>query len=852
MKKIFNIIKKHSWLTVALALGIVAVCAIYTLQRIAPFGNNSMLDVDFYHQYGPLLNELYDRVKQGESLLYSFNTGLGIPFFRNYLNYLSSPFNIILFLFKKEHIVMAYSVIIGLKVIVATCTMSFYLKKSFNRSGALAATFGLLYALSGYFCAYYWNIMWLDGIVFLPIIMYGINRIIDDKKPLTYILSLSIMLFANYFIAYMICIFSVFYFLGYFIYRSDFKIKNTLKTFILFGVSSILAAGLVSFMLLPLFYSLPSISATSGSFPTPESQFSVFNYIFNHISGVNRTVFASDMLTLPNVYPGLLTIASITFLFANKKINIKFKIICVITLLTFFFIFNISTFDYIMHAFHVPNDLPWRYSFLYVFVLVTIGYYSFSRIKDTSLINISISFAIVFLLIMLSTKFEFKNIDEKRAIFCMILVIVYYSLSLAIYMFKKPDYKILGVIMIAVVFETVMSININWNVDHDIKTFMLDKKPYQDLIKKCRKDDNGLYRIEKNDSLTLNDGAWYDYYGVSTFTSMAYESTAKNQRMLGIAGNNINSYYYKYYQTPVYNTMFNIKYLMGSYIKNKYYNVIKSNDTYNLIEYKYPSSIGYAVNKDIKKWKLRSYEAFNNQSNFIKLSTNVDGIYNKVQVKEVKDINILSDGFNENSNGMFSYSVSSGIKSFSLILDNPVEQNIYLYIGGDNINSFQVDGEYYSLTSDEYYIFDVGTKGLGNIKVDVNLRESQGGMLYFYAYSINENNFNKFYNKIVDGSLIVKEYDETYIKSEINVDSNKTVFTSISYDDGWEAIVDGKKVKTFKIADSYLGFDISKGKHKVILKYYPSKMKVGLIISLISFVIVLGYIIYDDRRRIKK
>ena len=32
-----------------------------------------------------------------------------------------------------------------------------------------------------------------------------------------------------------------------------------------------------------------------------------------------------------------------------------------------------------------------------------------------------------------------------------------------------------------------------------------------------KKDDNGLYRMEKTDYLTLNDGAWYNYYGQSTF-----------------------------------------------------------------------------------------------------------------------------------------------------------------------------------------------------------------------------------------------------------------------------------------------------------------------------------------------
>ena len=84
-----NKIKKHflknknNYYTLLIATIIISI--IYILFDIAPFGKNSMLDVDFYHQYGPLLNELYDRVKAGESLLFSFNTAGGLPFFKNLL-----------------------------------------------------------------------------------------------------------------------------------------------------------------------------------------------------------------------------------------------------------------------------------------------------------------------------------------------------------------------------------------------------------------------------------------------------------------------------------------------------------------------------------------------------------------------------------------------------------------------------------------------------------------------------------------------------------------------------------------------------------------------------------------------
>ena len=199
-KKFLDVIKKNKWILLTFILSTFSMIVIYTLQKISPFGNNSVLDVDFYHQYGPLLNELYDRLKHGQGILYSFNTGGGIAFYRNFANYLSSPFNIVMFLFKKENIVVSFSIIIALKVIFGSVTMCYYLKNTFKNNNFLLCVFSILYAFSGYFCAYYWNIMWLDGMVFLPLIMLGINKIVDEKKPVFYTIALAIMLFSNYFI----------------------------------------------------------------------------------------------------------------------------------------------------------------------------------------------------------------------------------------------------------------------------------------------------------------------------------------------------------------------------------------------------------------------------------------------------------------------------------------------------------------------------------------------------------------------------------------------------------------------------------------------------------------------------
>lgn len=841
-----ELLKENKWVLITFIVSTIIISLLYILNKVAPFGNNSLLTIDFYHQYGPMLNELVDRVKDGSTLLYSYNTAGGIPFYRNFLNYLSSPFNVILLFFKKENIVMAFSIVIALKAILASSFMSYFLKHAFKKDGVLITVFSLLYAFSGYFCAYYWNIMWLDGIVFLPLITLGIIKIIDENKPLLYIFSLSIMLFANYFIGYMICIFSVLFFVCYFIYKSDFKIKNMLSKGFSFAFSSLLAAGLVAVALIPLYFSLSSISATSDTFPEYASSFNVLNYFFNHLTGTKSTVFASDVLALPNVASGLLTMFSLIILFFNKDIKIKVKIITIVSLIFFLVCFNTNTIDFIWHAFHVPNDLPWRYSFLYVFVITTISYYSLTKINSVKSIFSYITFGFLIIFGFLATKLGFENTDDEKAIVCFIFVVLYVGIYL-LYKNKRIPYNVLNIILLMIVSsECIYSININWDIDHDIKTFMSDKNAYQTLINKARKDDNGLYRMEKINSLTLNDGAWYNYYGISTFSSMAYEDVSKTQRMLGLSGNNINSYYYQYYQTPVYNTMFNIKYMLGNYIENDYYVPIDSEETNNLIGYNYSSSIGYMIDDGVKDLVLITEDPFLNQSNFVRLFVGDKEIFEPVKIK-----NILKGEFLHQINGDNIIESDGVSDKIEVILENNMPQNVYLYINGSEVDSFYVNGSYYSVTSDEYYIVDIGKIKTEEINLEINLKESSG-TVNLYAYTINDEVFKEFYEKVKSGIINVTSYSETMINGNINAKKAGTIFTTLAYDEGFSVYVDGNKVNTFKTLNSYLAFKISEGKHTIKIKYYPKGMKIGLIITCISILLITSYILFKQGKKQKK
>jgi len=847
MKKL----KKNKNILVTFLIGMVVLITIYILQKIAPFGKNTMLTIDFYHQYGPMLGELYDRVKNGASLLYSFSLGLGLPFFRNFLNYLSSPFNIIIFLFSRDNLVMSYSIIIGLKAVCAATTMVYYLNRKFKNNNLYLVPIGLFYAFSAYFIAYYWNLMWLDGMVFLPLVTLGIERIIDRGKILLYIFSLATMLLANYFIGYMICLFSVIYFIAYFLLKVNIKKhKENFKKIAKFTIASLLAGGLGAFLLLPLFTSISSISATGDFFPTSQYYgFGISDFIMNHLTGVGSTVLASGISNAPNVSCGILSVMLLMLFIINPKITLKVKICYLSILLIFITSFLWAPLDFIWQAFHVPNDLPYRYSFLYTFVLLIISAYSLINIKYIKYSYIIYAFGFTLIYIVVAYLISYENINQGMLILNAIVIIIYFILYLLYSLIPKiSKYAVYAFILIASI-ECVLYVNNNWEIEHDIDTFNSNYTNSLDGFNYLNKTDASFYRTAKNDRLTLNDPSWFNYYGISTFSSMAYEKMAVFQNHMGLPGNYINSYYYEQ-TTPIYDTIFGIKYLIGNN-KSEEYKSYYVDDNMQIYENSKYLGLLYGVKEDLLYWYANYGEPIENQNNFIYLAT---GIEDTFEILPLIDEQIISE---KEGAYLVKYTYEKkGDKIYFYPNDAVnyiyINNNIY-YTESDYADIYTIDEKidikYYHSYDESYLISQAVEDDI--IELYVSYRYYYDEMTPIKIYSLNQEKYDEFYDLASNNVGDIIEFSESYIKSKIRLDKNMVVFTSIAYDEGWHVYVDGKEVETVNLSDALLCFKADKGTHTIELKYSPKYLKTGIFISVISFVITFTYIL-KIRRNTKK
>lgn len=814
MKKI----KNNIYVLYTLSISILIILVFFYINNITPFGSKDFTVIDFYHQYFPMTSELINRILNSKTLLFSFNGSL--PFIRNLYNYLSSPFNILLLPFK-DNLSTGFSLLIAIKAVLASTTICYYLTKNIKNS-ILSIPISISYGFSSYYIAYHWNIMWLDGMIFLPLIILGLEKIIKENNGLLYIITLSISIFSNYYIGYMICIFTFIYFQFYYLLNYKFNIKDFLTKFKNYILYSIISIGIISIVIIPIYFSLSSISATKDTFPSIfETEFNIINFILNNFSLSKPTALISENIPLPNTSSSLLIFILIPLFFINKNINKKEKILYALLLLTLFLCMHNTFINFIWHGFHFPNDLPYRQSFIYIFITIIIAYKSLINIKYINTKKLLITLTVFILLIILSKIIKFDNLQNKVLIINTILLIIYFTIL--IINIKNKKYTQFALITIVAI-ETCISCVYNIKPDHNGKDLDNSIKNYQ-YIKNILPQENEFYRIEKIKHDTYNDPALNNYYGISVFSSMTYEDISKIQRKLGNGSNNINSYYYNL-QTPIYNSMFNIKYLVGKFNYNKSF--YKENKNKGIKEYKYPLSIAYKVNNNIKNWDTSSNNPFTVQESFIKESTGFDNMFNKLNIN-FKDIvpEITNNGYFINS------------RICSINLENDRNGDVYLYIDSNNLSSILVNGESYFIATNEPYIINLGYFSKYddiNVTMYFNYGDTSYNEFNIYAYSFNENNFKKAYNSLNDEILNISSFKENHIKGYINLKESGVIFTSIPYDNSWKIKVDNKYIDFYKIGESYIGFNLNEGYHNIEFIYKTKGLKTGAIISTISLI----------------
>ncbi len=961
------LLRKYCLMSAGLALLIM--CIIYICHRNTLLvGGRTVLRMDLYHQYGPLYAEVYDRITGGNSLVYSWTSGLGASFLGNLFNYCSSPFALFMLICGHKNMPEAIALMIMAKAVLAATTFTYYINKSNNCVKKESVVFGLFYAFSGYFVAYSWNIMWFDAVAVFPLVMLGIERIINKNKPGLYIAMMTYTMISNYYMAYMICILSVMYFLYFYFGRyelsskifkakavaedeaavllpeeaeaeanSEFGIGNSefaapeicadinseeataeeavteviveesvAEEFIepapaeaipapskkkernhkfhdnrfwvtgwTFALSSFLCFCLAAFALIPVYYCLQTSSATAGTFPEDFKQyFDVFRFIANHLTGIEPTIRSSGDNVIPNVYCGLLTVMLLPFYFLSDKIPGKQKVASSILLIACLAGFTVNQFNFVWHGFHMPNDLPYRWSFAYSFFILVLAFKAFRSIKEFSnKAYIGMGFAVMCFLVLVE-KIEVPNADALTLILSAVFTILYVVIFGMMRSKKYREKAIVFLLFFTVILEIVVADVPKITMAQPKEAYTSDYYSYKELQEAVEeKDDELFYRTELSKLRARMDPSWYGYNGVSVFSSMAYEHTAKTMEKLGLFGNNINSYTY-YPQTPVFNSLFSIRYIYDNmnFIQNDdIYTLVDNNDKFEAFKYNYYLPLVNSVSKDVTEWDYSSSNPFTVQNELMASATGVEDVLIHVDATEFVGENMKDvDPSAINSTTTFTVNKNNnGSEGKAIVKVKPeTDGNYYIYVGSTKLSSLNIEaGElsyFYNSTSIQPFILDCGyltTEDEIEVTYTVPSSNNSAG-LAFCAARLDSEKFEEAYNKIVaNGTFKMNAFDETTLEGTIKVTNDDSfLWTSIPYDESWEVTLDGKVLSyavydsesgeittdgdIVKVGGGLMGIKAGKGEHTLSFEYKAKGLSTGIKLTALGIGVLVLVVIY--------
>ena len=307
------------FLPVLLAVIAMAVAGIY------PFGGDQIAVIDMYHQYVPFLSELQYKLHDGGSLFYTWDGAGGSNFWNLLAYYGASPLNLLLALFPEKLIMEAVTVILLIKIGLAGAFMAMYLRYTERTWDWAAVAFSTMYALSSYVMAYYWCIMWMDAVALLPLCILGLSRLMDGKSAVMYTAALALTVFANYYIAIMVCIFILFYYpVLYFLKNRGQGVKKCAATTGRAVGYSFLAIGMAAVMLLPTYISMQNTFYISSDMPESMSFYNDALDVLNQLLPYSQLTYREG---LPNLYCGMLVVILLVIYLTGRSFSLREKLL---------------------------------------------------------------------------------------------------------------------------------------------------------------------------------------------------------------------------------------------------------------------------------------------------------------------------------------------------------------------------------------------------------------------------------------------------------------------------------------------------------------------------------------------
>ncbi len=704
----------------------------YAIFGIAPFGDHSVLCLDLNGQYVYYFEAIRDTFWGDGSIFYDWSRNLSGNFMGIIGYYLASPFTLLVILLPQKMMVTSLLIMQLAKLGACGVTFCYFVRRRRGLEEVPALLFSTMYAMMAYAVIQLIDPMWIDGLVFVPLIMAGMEYLIDDGRRLNYIIPLGIMFVANFYIGYMIAFFCVIYFIFYTFFGSDSKTlqgQGKVQATVRFIYSSLVGGMLAAAMILPIYFALQQ-----GKFDFTEPDYS-FKTKFELIDIMAQLLPAQyDSVNVqgsPEIYCGTLTLFLLPLFYINKEISTKKKLGYTFMVLVMVISMYIKPIDMMWHGGQDPNWLPFRYSFLLSFVLLSMAAVAFKNLKGVTINKLAAQFVVILIGLLFMVRINYEHIDLKKSIWVAVifmlvhLVLIYVLNNGKSGRTRAMNTAITASMLLFVCGEAVYNATDSMQKIHEevaysggdyYNNFIQNGRAIVDDLEEY---DDGLYRAEKTYWRCVNDNDALGLRGIS------HSSSVMNTKIINFIetmGYCTHSYYTRYNgNSDLADSLLGIKYVLnqeaalGQDATNKNYlnkNYTPINDGYTYTNhngvqqtvkiYENPNalSIGYMADEDILKIDhLGNDNPFNSQNVFMStlagmtefdpatgIITGNAEYYTPIDVAEPIISNITVSDYNV-ENRLKLYTAGEGDPTMDFNFVAPDENPIYIYFKTENQKS---------------------------------------------------------------------------------------------------------------------------------------------------------------------
>lgn len=922
--------KTRKWGPLLLSFLIPFLCFVGAMivQGCVPFGSRrAILYSDEYHQYYPFFLSLRNTLRNGESLMFNWQIGMGIDYLGLAAYYLGSPLNLLSVLIPDGLTLHYFAILVPIRLGLAGLFFGLMLKKLYGKNDISIALFGSFYALCAWALGYMWNVMWLDTFALLPLVILGAVSLLKDKKFILYTLALFFSITISYYIGFFVCIFVLLVFICYEICRWK-GWKRFLGDLLRMGLFSALAIGMTAFLELPALVALGSTNSSVNNFPagfrlniiTGEeflyTKQAWKDYQTAQAAGAGFIAVSNALITaiiysvppilagmreiagnmgggltptfmdgLPNIYCGTCIIVMAFLFLTAKKVKLRDKICSVVLLVFLMCSFLLRQLDYIWHGFHFPNQIPYRFSFLFSFVMVWMAYrawllreeFKVWQLVTAGVLSLGILLCGADLTDPLYWGYNLAVLLMTLGLFTF-LIIKRKQLDAA----RDGDRKVLKKLtalhkrntawLITFVMLAELAMNMGcfcyYFTTTTITNYPLGTENSAAAISymKYRERNNLFYRSEVTHTQTYNDAALNNYNGITTFTSSANVHTTDFLQALGNGA--LRSYNrYAFEETsPVTSLFLNLKYMLerdGNVEENPYFETVHNFGDVYLQENKAYLPLGFLAESTLADWSLKDGTySFQRQAELFRLATGVeDPLWHMspngcleissddVELTTIRPNNGIAHFTTGEKSGTVTFGYTVTKTGFMCIeIKTSKKSDFKLYTSRGGVETLLYDEEVVMPQ-----MFSVAQVKPGDLVwVEIECDENQTGSINMQAGILDEEVFWKGYEVLATSTMELTEFSNTYVEGTIQCNRDGLLYTSIPTNGFWSAEVDGEPAQIVLVGECMVGLELTEGQHTITFRYRNSAFTTGLLISLGSGLLFVGIILLNRYLRNRK